>query len=279
MGNVGSPAELMNNITSEEVLRPVVGKTARMIKARKINSRRKYRKSLFGADLAESSDEESDEEVSWKDIQVVDVSLSEINPECVESVTVELQDLCKSFAVAFETRFTEDEVVTAALDVFASDFSWCRVRVEDGEGGSLSLNSGSSLSQDSDSEENVEESESFEEDARDRITMLINKLPEASKYEYWQFRNNCVKQEVTEGYLNFARFCNSEKSIEDNYEDFCCTFKDKFRLFKSLFERVQIKGFSESFCETVGMSLIEIIWKQNSNSLDGDLSLNSGLHP
>ena len=39
VGNIGSPAELINNITTEEVLRPVVGKTARMMKARMMSSK------------------------------------------------------------------------------------------------------------------------------------------------------------------------------------------------------------------------------------------------
>ena len=277
-GNLGSPKELLEKIKKDCVLLPVVGDRSRKQKARQINSRRKYRNTIFGAELGEDSSSDEDE-VSWQDIKVKAIPLQEFEENVIGTVEDELKLLVRKFKEAFQYRFKEDKTLTIAKEVFHK-LDWFQTESPPREGVAESSNPQTTpLPPDSDSEDEQEQNAETKnrKEAETKLMLLIESLPEPLKSDYFNAEEfNCVVR----GFLHFIRFVKSKNesgTLEDHYSEFCKKTRNiaNLELFKSLFERIEIKGYSECFCEAIG-EIIKEIQRVQEFELLNSLKLSTG---
>ena len=109
VGNLGSPFLLLQRIREEEVLKPEVSTQARQQKARKMMTKRDYRKKYMAGVNPESDTESSsnEEEITWRNIQVKEVPLRGVDEDVIEAVEDELKKLARGLKENLERNQTE----------------------------------------------------------------------------------------------------------------------------------------------------------------------------
>lgn len=245
VGDLGSPKELVRKILDESHLQPVVGDLARKRKAGQIKSRMKYRQSIFGLQQEDEENNSEDEDSAswgWESVDSRPIPLQNFSIRDEEKTCEEMQELAGSLKAAFEHKFTPDSVLEAAVKAF---------HPEGGVGGPGS-NPDLRLPPSQPSGDGDEDQDTADEDQSQEspIITVLKEFHEAVKIDYWE-----KEEELKYGYNYMMKFREKDEDIEDCYQRFCSVTKgdDRLELYKEFFERIMIKGYSECFCETIGM--------------------------
>ena len=237
ISDVGTPLALMEKVR-DQTFCPIVGKQAKMIKANKINARLMYRKKIFCNDI-ENSDDSDEELLEWDDIVVKEVPLEKYSIIEENKVMKELEKISNSLIENFELRYRRDSIVDNAMDTFG-DFSW--------------------LKQESQVHDEFENDSLIDEIEDRSYPVAYQEMHDLIMLIPIEKRNHFMDKmdKVTNGYLSFSKFVTSRDykvdDLETSYKDFCISTEGYEDLvpFKILFERIQIRSYSEAFCESVG---------------------------
>ena len=235
---VGSPAQHHDNLKNG-IFKPAVSVKAKKRRASKINTLIKYRNEV-------ELEEDQEDLVTPEDIIVAEIPVTGFEVYKQVRAEAKLQDMCLEFCDAFDKRVKPSELMKKAVEIFNKDEGlWFELRSEAGP-------------EDMNEEEKRVEEEKQEENqnqAQRRMKSLLEAWdqPVASSYDL---------EAVTEGFLLFMHFkkkCYRRQSagpvvLEDLYKSFEERTRDMdiCESFKDMFERIQIKTFSEAVCETIG---------------------------
>jgi hypothetical protein len=235
---VGCPAQNLENLKNG-IFRPDVSVKAKKRRASKINTLIKYRNEVEMEDVQEDL-------VTHEDIIVAEIPVTGYEVYKQVRTEAKLQDLCLELCDAFDKRVKPGELMEKAVDIFhKDDGSWFVLRSE------------ADPADMSDEEKRVEE-ENKEENlnqAQQKMKSLLDAWdqPVALSYDL---------ESVTEGFLLFMYFkkklyrkqSDGPVVLEDLYKSFVERTHDMdiSESFKDMFERIQIKTFSEAVCETIG---------------------------
>ena len=228
-----------------------VSDTIRKKRSSRIRKDREYRAEMYQTEA---------ENVSWKDVDAVPIPIRNCTASVEIKILSELKGICSEIKRNFYERLHINPALEAGVDAFHSDYSWFK---KDGNGNGRVTND---LNQAGDSSNSTQDSEVIDDDgliddhnvenyqkAGLIIEKLIESLPEPLTI-------NIDKPKATSGYLKFVELCvelsliNPQVTLENCYKKFYERYKlDEETLdFQILFEKIEIKTFSECYCETVG---------------------------
>ena len=209
----------------------------------------------------ESDSSSDEEEISGKNIEVKEVPLCGLEDGTIESVEKELEELCLKFKNQLEIRFKREETLEQAKEIFHNTSSFKVISPDSNantrEEGDVGLNSQIPhlpLTLDSLLTEEEERESCNHYEARERMKKLVETLPEPVRVDYWDAEDLDSLVKAYQSFVSFIKSRPEEGTLESSYADWCKATSNKydFNLFKGLFERIEIKSYSESFCETIG---------------------------
>ena len=212
---------------------------AKKKRALKINTLIKYRNEV----LLEADQEDF---ITADDIVVGTIPVSGYAVYKELRAVSKLKDLCSDFCEAFEERVKPGELLTKMVEIFHSedDYSWFTLPSQISE---EEMSEEERLLKDQIDEANLAQ-------ARERMKSLIDvwDQPIASSYDL---------SNLTVGFLVFVHLKKTKYRPLDGHdvlEDVYKLFVDRtdgldiVEEFCDMFERIQIKSFSEAVCETIG---------------------------
>lgn len=168
--------------------------------------------------------------VSQEDIPELEMPVSQLTENKRSTVESQLQNICRDLLRAMETRFSVPDVVGQSIIMFHNT-NWFQIK------------------------------ELSQKQASDLLVQLLPKL----KNDEMALKVTQSFEEVLSSYLEYLDFKNKTpgNKIEQLYERFYQTIP-KPDVFLDLFEVINIKSYSEAYCESVG-SLMNILVNKGCN--------------
>ena len=226
---VGSPEDHMINLRNG-VFKASVSSKAKIRRARKINTLIQYRKEVE----MEEDGEDEDDYVDASDIVVAEIPIEEYALYKEVRVEARLQSLCLDLFEAFTERVPVSDFMKEAGNAFHGDFSWYTVI---------------------DSEDGSSNAEEVKAENLERASQVVSSLLSSWKQPISSYYD---AETVGRGFCLFVEFkkvsCSPDEALEVVYKKFVEKLgsTNVTEEFRDMFERIQIKTYSEAVCETVG---------------------------
>ena len=234
-----------------------VSDLVRKRRAANINRDREYRREMFGSQVEDN--------ISWENVLPLSIPVTNYSASIEVKVMTKLKSICVDIRKNFHNRLSVNPCIEVARSIFHSNFEWYTTEEETDDtsgdtSGSHHLDFSDVLSDIDDPEPIV--NENFKK-AQPMMQELMTELPEPLVI-------NLDLKSVTDGFLKFVETAlslkkrNCDIALETIYEKFYIFHGDSedTKDFRTLFEKIQIKTYTESFCETIG-SVMKIAVSKN----------------
>ena len=287
--NIGTPLELIECLRNG-CFQVKVNERVRKMKAGKINRSREYRRELFGHNVDQN--ENLDDKVTWEEVSPRNIVINNFGTYKEIKICGQLQEVCSVLLEKLSERMYIQPPVEISVNIFYSNFDWFKLKtddvVEDDSVQDMETPPAHiyPLRQESDTDvddpDEINENQMFpSEIQRNHPSQRLESEDEEingiysieTKSKASELMDELLKsmpepviaeldvRAVTKGFLLFVEHLieektrNEEVSLEQAYKRFYQKYRGLHDDFKILFEKIQLKSFSEALCETIGSQM------------------------
>ena len=240
---IGKPSLLIENLRiGTGIFKPHVTARAKQRRAGRINIERQHRREVLtnlgeNAELVELHDvmgwKDATEDVTAADVVVGEISVEDFTDDDLSEVKKGLAKICEKLKENLDDRLRKSELMKTAQHVLSSSFDWFDIKL-------LQTDQG-------------------QQDLANKVNGNLSNLATKMGAE-WKEELDLNDDDVFVGYCRWINLCKSDKNSDLNISDeklwqiYYEKYKDDERseIFIRMFQRVQLKTYSEAIAETVG---------------------------
>ena len=255
---IGAPKRILDKVENG-FYEPVISQRAKRRTAQKFNTIEEYYSSLNFESSAEEGDETENpgSRVTASDVSGGVLPVKDYSVALQVKVEEILENICQTLVTSFEERFNPLLLMLKSKEVFIEDkYEWFISEEDSNNNAGLEIDDYQGV--------NVAKQNFYK--AREKLKPVISLL------STW----SCISMQfevdrVTEGFIEFIKISkhlseNSETTLEDRFKYFSKRFKGRPNIeeFSVLFEKINIKSYSEALAEHVG-SIVKLSAGKNRN--------------